>query len=99
MALQIDLENSAFGIPFEGAYFRVMTTAISRERSDNPRHTVMIDAVGYAAKPQNEDTREVDFRRYHAPLCEIEAQQGSEFLQKVYHWLSQQPDMTGSVAV
>lgn len=99
MALQIDLENSQFGIPFQGAYFRVVTTVISRERSDNPRNTMMIDVMGYAMKPQNEDAREVDFRRYHASLAEVEAQNGTEFLQKVYGWVAQQVDMTGSVAV
>lgn len=99
MALQVDLENSQFGIPFKGAYFRVVKTAISRERSDNPRHTVMIDVMGYATKPKNEDAREVDFRRYHAALAEVESQNGTEFLQKVYGWVALQDDMTGSVAV
>ena len=99
MALQVDLENSQFGIPFQAAYFRVVKTAISRERSDNPRHTVMIDVMGYATKPENEDMREIDFRRYDVPLNEIEDQQGSAFLQKVYGWVALQDDMTGSVAV
>lgn len=99
MALQIDLTTSNFGVPFNGAYFRVVTAAISRQRQDNPRHTVMIDVVGYAAQPQNEDTKDVDFRRYHATLADIEAQTGSNFLSKVYAWVALQDDMTGSVAV
>jgi hypothetical protein len=99
MALQIDLTTSNFGIPFNGAYFRVVTAAISRQRNSDPRHTVMIDVVGYATKPENEDTKDVDFKRYHAPLSEIEAQVGSEFLAKCYSWVSTQEDMAGSVAV
>lgn len=99
MALQIDLETSNFGVPFNGAYFRVVTAAISRQRQDNPRHTVMIDVVGYATKPENEDTKDVDFRRYHVPLDEIEVQTGVGFLAKCYQWVAAQPDMVGSTAV
>jgi hypothetical protein len=97
MALSLDLTTSNFGVPFNGAYFRVVTAAISRQRTSNPRHTVMIDVVGYATKPENEDTKDVDFRRYHAPLFEVEAQVGSEFLAKVYAWVASQPDMIGSL--
>lgn len=99
MALQVDLTTSNFGVPFNGAYFRVVTAAISRQRTDTPRHTVMIDVVGYATKPSNEDTKEVDFKRYHAPLLEVEAQAGAAFLEKVYTWVALQDDMTGSVPV
>jgi hypothetical protein len=59
----------------------------------------MIDVVGYATRPTNEDTRDIDFRRYHAPLDQIEAQTGTVFLEKVYNWVAIQEDMAGSTAV
>lgn len=99
MAIQLDLQTSTFGVPFQGAYFRVVTAAISRTRSEEIRHSVMIDVVGYATQPQNEDTREVDFRRYHAPLAEVESQTGSNFLSKCYSWVMAQEDMKNSEAV
>lgn len=98
MAIQVDIQNSQFGIPFSGAYFRVATAIVSRQRGE-PKHTVTIDISGYATQPANDDIREVDFRRYHAPLAEVEAQVGDTFLAKCYAWLMQQPDMQGSVGV
>jgi hypothetical protein len=99
MAIQLDLQQSNFGIPFSGAYFRVVTAAISRTRNLDPRHTVMIDVVGYATKPENEDTKDVDFRRYHAPLTEVETLEGTTFLEKCYKWVMAQPNMSNSIAV
>lgn len=99
MAIQLDLQNSQFGVPFNGAYFRVVTASISRTRNPEQRFSVMLDVVGYAAQPQDEDTRDVDFRRYHAPLTEVESQEGSTFLEKCYAWVMTQPDMAGSVGV
>lgn len=99
MAIQIDLQQSNFGIPFAGTYFRIVTACVSRQRQEDPRHSVLIDVVGYAAQPEDEDTKEVDFRRYHVPLAEIESQAGPVFLEKVYQWVMAQPDMTGSVEV
>lgn len=99
MAIQLDLQESNFGVPFAGAYFRVVTAAISRTRDPENRHSVMIDVVGYATQPQNEDTREVDFRRYHTPLSAVEAQAGEGFLAKCYAWVMTQDDMQNSVAV
>ena len=80
MAIKADLHTTQFGIPFAGAYFRVVTAAVTRTRDPACRHSVMVDVVGYATKPQDDDTREVDFRRYHAPLTEIEAQEGGGIL-------------------
>jgi hypothetical protein len=97
MAIQIDLNTSNFGIPFAGAYFRIVTSSISRQR--NSQFSVMIDVVGYATKPENDDTKDIDFRRYHTPLSEVEAQQGASFLEKSYNWVASQDDMSGSVAV
>jgi len=97
MAIQIDLQTSNFGIPFAGAYFRIVTSSISRQRGSN--FSVMIDVVGYAQKPTNDDTKDIDFRRYHTSLLEIEAQNGTAFLEKSYNWVSSQADMTGAEAV
>lgn len=99
MAITIDLQQSNFGIPFAGAYFRIVTAAISRQRNPDMRHTVMIDVVGYATQPQDEDTKDVDFRRYHTPLADVEAQVGDNFLAKCYAWVMSQPDMAGCVSV
>jgi hypothetical protein len=97
MAIQIDLNTSNFGIPFAGAYFRIVTSSISRQRE--AKFSVMIDVVGYATKPENDDTKDIDFRRYHAPLADVEVQQGASFLEKSYNWVASQDDMSSSVAV
>ena len=97
MAIQIDLSTSQYGVPFAGAYFRIVTTAISRTRDAANRHGVMIDVAGYATQPNDDDTRDVDFRRYHCPLSEVEAMTGGTFLAKCYAWTMQQPDMVGSI--
>lgn len=96
MAIQIDLATSNFGIPFAGAYFKIATASVLRQR-EIP-FTVMIDVVGYATIP-NDETREVDFRRYHTLLENIESQEGVEFLTKCYQWVMSQEDMLGSQAV
>lgn len=99
MAIQINLDTSNFGVPFAGAYFRVVTASVSRTRSADNRHSVMIDVVGYATKPTNEDTKDVDFRRYHCPLAEVEAKAGANFLTKCYAWVMAQDDMNNAEAV
>jgi len=99
MAIQLDLTNSQYGTPFAGAYFRIATAAISRMRQGGPKFTVMIDVAGYATATPGDDTREVDFRRYHADLIEVEAAAGGNFLDKCYSWVMTQDDMNGSVAV
>jgi hypothetical protein len=99
MAIQIDIQTSQFGVPFQGAYFRIVAAVLTRQRQEDPRHTVMIDVAGYATQPQNEDTREVDFRRYHASASEVFAQDGENFLAQCYTWVMSQPDMTGSEGV
>ena len=99
MALQIDLSDSQYGTPFAGAYFRIVTAAVSRMREGGPKFTVTIDCAGYATDNPGDDTREVDFRRYHAPLDDVEAQDGSTFLERCYSWVMTQSDMAGSQSV
>ncbi len=97
MAIEIDLQSSNFGVPFSGAYFRVVAAAITYQRGGV--RSVMIDVAGYATQPSNDDTKEIDFRRYHAPYADIEAKTGADFIAKCYAWVMAQPDMAGSVAV
>lgn len=98
MAIALDLEKSQYGIPFAGAYFRIATAAVSRQRSGGAKFSVMLDVVGYGTTTPDDDTREVDFRRYHAPLEEIETCAGVSFLEKCYAWVMSQPDMAGAQA-
>ena len=99
MAIQLDLTNSQFGTPFTGAYFRIVTAAISRMREGGPKFMVVIDVAGYATATPDDNTRDVDFRRYHADLADVEAQAGSTFMEKSYAWVMTQEDMAGSIAV
>lgn len=100
MAIKLDIQTSQVGVPFAGAYFRIATAIVMyRGIAADPKHVVMIDVVGYATQPQDDNTRDVDFRRYHAPLAEVEAQAGATFLNKCYDWVMEQPDMFGSVGV
>lgn len=99
MAIQIDLQASQFGVPFAGAYFRIVTAAVSRQRQGTHKFNVMLDVAGYGTNTPTDDTQPVDFRRYHAPLVDVEAQQGATFLDRCYAWVMAQDDMAGSVAV
>jgi hypothetical protein len=99
MAIQIDLSTSQYGTPFTGAYFRIVTAAISRQRSGETKFGVMIDIAGYATATPGDDTREVDFRRYHTDMTAVEAMSGAAFMDKCYSWVMAQEDMAGSIAV
>jgi hypothetical protein len=99
MAIKINLKTSQYGVPFAWAYFRIVTAAVSRRRSGGPKFSVMIDIAGYGTSAPGDDTREVDFRRYHVDLADVESQKGAAFLDKCYAWVIAQPDMAGSVAV
>ena len=93
----ISQSNSEYGIAFDGAYHRIVTAAISRER-EVPKFTVTIDLSAYATASPTDDTREVDFKRYNAPLEAVEAASGATFLAKCYAWVMTQSDMSGSKA-
>lgn len=101
MAIQnnITADNSQYGIAFNGAYYRIVTAAISRQRGTDPKFSVMIDLSAYATATPTDDTREVDFKRYNASLTEVEASSGDAFLDKCYTWVMAQDDMAGSTAV
>jgi hypothetical protein len=99
MAIQLDLSTSQYGVPFAGAYFRIIATIVSRTRDADSRHSIMIDVSGYATRPSDEYTKDVDSRRYHCPLAEVEAKTGDTFLAKCYAWVMAQDDMNGAQAV
>lgn len=99
MAIQVDLSQSQYGVPFSGAYFRILVSSIVRGRNKDCRFMVSMDVAGYATIPQNDDTYSIESRRYYAPLDEVEAQSGGTFLAKCYSWVMAQPDMAGSVVV
>ena len=42
---------------------------------------------------------EVAFQRWEAPIAEVNAATGDEFLDKCYSWVMAQPSMAGSTAV
>ena len=97
MAIQINLENSKLGIPFDNAYCRIVLASLSRQREDT--FSVMIDVFVYAQQPTNDETMSVEFIRYNTPLDEVSVQPGANFLAKCYNWVSQQPNMAGNIAV
>lgn len=94
MAISLDISQSQYGVPFAGAYFRIVMAAITYQRGGD--RSVMIDVAGYASQPATDDTREIDFRRYHAPYADVEAQPGATFVAKCYAWVMTQPDMAGA---
>jgi hypothetical protein len=102
MAIQNNIAegSSQYGIAFNNAYYRIATAAVSRQRGDDPKFTVMIDLSAYATSTPGDDTREVDFRRYNANLTDVEAAKlVTTFLDKCYAWVMDQGDMDGSTAV
>lgn len=101
MAIQhnITAENSQYGIAFNGAYYRIVTSSISRQRGTDPKFSVMIDLSAYATSTPTDDTREVDFKRFNANLDDINAASGDAFLDKCYSWVMAQDEMSGSTAV
>ena len=90
--------SSQYGIKFDGAYYRIVTASVTRQRGSDPKFSVMIDLSAYATASPTDDTREVDFKRYNAPLDAVEAASGATFLDKCYAWVMAQADMSGSSA-
>jgi hypothetical protein len=99
MAIRNNIEQGAsgFGVAFDGAYYRIVTASISRQRGTDPKFSVMIDLSAYATNPlKNDDTREVDFKRFTPPLSDVEAVTGDTFLGQCYNWVMAQSEMSGS---
>jgi len=101
MAIRNNIAESAsqYGIAFNNAYYRIVLASVSRQRGSDPKFEVTIDLSAYATSSPTDDTREVDFKRYQAPLDDINASSGDAFLDKCYSWVMTQDDMAGSTAV
>ena len=101
MAIQHNITEAAsdYDTAFNNAYYRIVTAAISRQRGSDPKFSVMIDLSAYATNQPTDDTREVDFKRFNAPLDDINAASGDAFLDKCYSWVMAQDEMNGSTAV
>lgn len=99
MAIQIDIENSSFGVPFPSAYCRIVVANVAHLSGSGEKHVVVMDVSIFANVPQNNDVRPVEFRKYNCFLSTIEAENGDTFLAKCYSWLMQQPELSGAVAV
>ena len=91
--------NSQYGIAFNNAYYRIVTSMISRQRGTDPKFEVIIDLSAFASSSPTDDTAPVEFRRYNANLDDINAASGDAFLDKCYSWVMAQDDMSGSTAV
>lgn len=99
MAIQVDVTLSAYGIPFQGAYFQIHNAHVMRGGDPTAKFSVVLDVYGFATSTPEPSTRFVDHRRYVANLADVEAQSGAEFLEKCYAWVMSQPDMVGAVGV
>jgi hypothetical protein len=100
MAIEHNVENSQYGIAFNNAYFRIDTAMILRwPTPKDSKHFVSLDLYCFATKPLDQNTVPLNVQKLHAPLEEVEAQDGGNFLAKCYAWVMTQPDMAGSVSV
>jgi len=101
MAIQHNIteDTSEFGIAFNNAYYRL--TSFNMHRDNNPDNTfwVAMQIVAYATTSPDQFTRDIDLKNFHAPLQDIEAKSGDNFLAKCYTWIMDQEEMSGSTAV
>lgn len=97
MALQVNIEQSSFGVPFNSAYYRVVGVGIEHAKNTDTHHRVSITVFGYATQPLDYGVREVDQRVYFTSLLDVENEDGSDFLSKCYKWLMKHPDFNTSV--
>lgn len=100
MAIEHNVENSAYGIAFNNAYFRIDTAMVLRQSMpSNSKHIVSMDLYCFATKPLDQNTIPLSVQKLHVPIEEIEIQNGDNFLAKCYLWVMSQPDMVGATAV
>lgn len=99
MAIQMNVAESKFGIPFNSAYFRIVGVNISRTLSPDIKFFANIDISGYAQEPTDPRTTEIDFRRLQANLNDIESLEGATFISKCYVWVMSHPDIINSGAI
>lgn len=93
MALLIDVTNTPVGVGFASAYARVSAISIHRGIG-GAGHRAVVDVAIYATIP-DDNTQNVDFRRYVVPAAELVG----DVIPAAYAWLKQQPDfaMAGDV--
>lgn len=99
MAIQINLNESQYGINFDDAYYRICVIGIERIDDEKNRHRVMMDVVAYATKPMSENVKQIDAKRFFAPLAEIESINADDFLSKCYTWIMAHPDFYNAKSV
>ncbi len=95
MAISLNIKTSRVGVGFKTAYYRIGAANVSRAQGREVPHIIVIDVNGFATKPSDDSVQEIDFRRYHAPLAEVEEGGGENFLTKCYAWVMAQEDMKG----
>jgi hypothetical protein len=98
MAIKHDISSteSAYGVAFSNAYYRIVSTSILRQ--DLPqKFMVTIDVSAYATSDVKNNTSSVKFDRYNVDLAAIEATAGDDFLSKCYTWVMTK--LPGSAAV
>lgn len=91
MALLLDVSNTPLGVGFKNSYARIATVMVSRQLGGG--HRVMIDVSIYATVP-DDNTQNVDLRRYVVPLADLPA---GDILPAAYAWLKDQPDFIAAV--
>lgn len=92
MALLIDVTNTPVGVGFTNAYARVSAISIHRGIG-GAGHRAVVDVAIYATIP-DDNTQNVDLRRYVVPLADLPA---GDILPAVYSWLKEQPDFIAAV--
>jgi hypothetical protein len=96
----IPLDQSEYGMPINGAYHRIVGVRIERtnfsDSTEEMKFQVVLDIAGFGTTIPTSDTKEMAFKRYNAPLSEIEDNTGNTFLEKCYKWVMLQPDMVDS---
>lgn len=93
MALLLDVTNTPLGVGFKNSYARIATVMVQRQLGGG--HRVMIDVAIYATIP-DDNTQNVDLRRYVLPLNELPT---GDPLPAAYVWIKTQPDFTGAMGV
>ena len=92
MALLIDVTNTPVGVGFTNAYARVSAISIHRGIG-GAGHRAVVDVAIYATIP-DDNTQNVDLRRYVVPLADLPA---GDILPAAYAWLKDQPDFIAAV--
>ena len=92
MAISLDVTNTPVGVGFTNAYARVSAISIHRGIG-GAGHRAIVDVAIYATIP-DDNTQNVDLRRYVLPLNELPT---GDPLPAAYVWIKTQPDFTGAV--